>query len=109
MSFLITTPDLVSKAAADVGRIGASIFAANFSAQGPTSTLVAAAEDEVSAAIAELFRHQARAYQAASAQVAAFHAQFVRALGDASGAYAAAEAAAANPLQIVGDNVLGVI
>ncbi|CKR76816.1 PE family protein [Mycobacterium tuberculosis] len=40
---------------------------------------MAAAHDEVSAAIAALFSAHGQAYQAASAQAAAFHTRFIRA------------------------------
>ncbi|ORW07517.1 hypothetical protein AWC15_20015 [Mycobacterium lacus] len=89
--------------------IGSSIRAANLVALAPTSTLMAAAGDEVSAAIASLFSGHAQEYQAIGARAAVFHEQFVQALSAASGAYAAAEAANASPLQTLAENVLGVI
>ena len=46
-----------------------------------TTGVMVAAADEVSAAIASLFSGHAKTYQALSAQVEAFHAQFVQALG----------------------------
>ncbi|WP_155768985.1 PE domain-containing protein [Mycobacterium asiaticum] len=75
----------------------------------PTSTLLAAASDEVSEAIASLFSGYAKDYQALSAQVSAFNEQFVQALGSASKAYAAAEAVNLGPLQPVADSILGAI
>ena len=65
----------------------------------PTTAVIAAAGDEVSAAIASLFSGHAQAYQALGAQAAAFHCEFTRALTAAGGAYAAAEAANASPMQ----------
>ncbi len=59
----------------------------------PTTGILAAGADEVSAAIAALFGAHGQAYQALSAQAAALHAQFVQSLNSASGAYAAAETA----------------
>ncbi|GAB7145227.1 hypothetical protein LRC484719_38280 [Mycobacterium riyadhense] len=109
MSYLVATPDMLTTAAANAAAIGSSIRAANVAALAPTSTLMAAAGDEISAALASLFSGHAQEYQALSAQAAAFHEQFVKALSNASGAYAAAEAANATPLQILVDNVLGVI
>ncbi|MCV6985001.1 PE domain-containing protein [Mycobacterium shinjukuense] len=109
MSYLIAAPDLLMTAAADVAVIGSSVRAANLAALAPTSTLMAAAGDEVSAAIATLLSGHAKEYQALSAQVAAFHEQFVRALTAAGQAYAAAEAANANPLQTLVDDTLRVI
>lgn len=90
-------------------RIASSIRAANLAALAPTSTLAAAASDEVSAAIASLFSSYGQEYQALSAQAAAFQEQFVQALSNASRAYAAAEAVNAGPLQTIADQILGVI
>lgn len=109
MSFLFVAPDLLMTAAVDAAGIGSAMTAANLAALAPTSALAAAAADEVSAAIASLFSGHAQAYQAASVQAAAFHEQFVLALSSAGGAYAAAEAASAGPLQPVVDGVLGAI
>jgi hypothetical protein len=109
MSYLIAAPDVLTFAAAEAAGIGSSITSANLSALAPTSTVMAAAADEVSTAIASLFSGHALDYQALSKQVAAFHEQFVMAVNAASGAYAAAEAANAGPLQPVLDQVLGAI
>ncbi|WP_373200159.1 PE domain-containing protein [Mycobacterium marinum] len=109
MSYLIAAPDLLMTAAADAEGIASSIMAANLAAFAPTSTLMAAAGDEVSTAIASLFAGHAQEYQLLSARAAVFYEQFVQALSTASGAYAAAEAANANPLQILIDDVLGVV
>lgn len=100
---LIAAPDLISAAAANAAGIGSSIGGANLAALAPTSTVMAAAADEVSEAIASLFSGHALDYQTFSARVEASYQQFVRALSAASGAYAAAEAASAGPLQPVLD------
>ncbi|WP_373201919.1 PE family protein, partial [Mycobacterium marinum] len=89
--------------------IGSSVGAANTAAVGATTGVMAAADDEVSVAIAALFSGHGQAYQAISAQAAAFHDQFLRALTGAGGAYAAAEAANASPLQAAEQEVLAVI
>ncbi|QNI06159.1 PE family protein [Mycobacterium kubicae] len=109
MSYLFATPDLITSAAAGAEGIASSIRAANLAALAPTSTLAAAASDEVSAAIASLFSSYGQEYQALSAQAAAFQEQFVQALSNASRAYAAAEAVNAGPLQTIADQILGVI
>lgn len=62
--------------------------------------MLAAADDEVSAAIAAFFGSHAQDYQALSSHAAAFHDQFVRALNTSAGSFAAAEAANASPLQL---------
>lgn len=109
MSYLITTPEVLTLAAAEAAGIGSSIQAANLSAFAPTSTVMAAAADEVSTAIASLFSGHALDYQALSKQVAAFQEQFVLAMNAAGGGYAAAELINAGPLQPVVDGVLDVI
>ena len=84
---------------ADLAGIGSTISAANAAAATRTTGVLAAAEDEVSAAIASLFSSHGQEFQAISAQAAAFHSQFVQALSGAGSSYAAAEAANASPLQ----------
>jgi PE family len=81
-----------------LSNIGSAMSAANAAAAGPTTAVLAAAEDEVSAAVASLFSGHGQAFQALSAQAAAFHAQFVEALNGAGGAYTATEAANASLL-----------
>jgi hypothetical protein len=76
MSYLIAAPDMLGAAAADVAGIGSSLSEANAAAAASTTTVIAAAEDEVSAAIASLFSGHGQAFQALSAQAAAFHSQF---------------------------------
>ena len=71
--------------------------------------VAAAAQDEVSAAISALFGGYGQEFQAAGAQATLFHDRFVQALSSGAGAYAAAEAANANPLQTVEQDVLGVV
>ncbi|WP_191497551.1 PE family protein, partial [Mycobacterium simulans] len=99
MSFLNVVPDVLSAAATDLVGLGSTLSAANAAAAAPTTGLLVAAEDEVSAAIAALFSDYAQGYQTASAQVAAFHTQFVQALTAGAGSYVSAEAASASPLQ----------
>src|SRR5690242_18735564 len=101
MSYVITTPDLLAVVASDVAGIGSSLRAAHGAAAAPTTALVAAAGDEVSAAIASLFSQHGQQYQALSAQAEAFHVRFVQELTGASSAYAAAEAANVSPLQAI--------
>lgn len=99
MSFVIAAPEMVALAASDLAGVGSMIGAANAAAAVSTTNMMAAAGDEVSAAIVSLFSSHAQAYQAVSAQAGAFHDQFVQALGGADGAYSLAEAAAASPLR----------
>jgi hypothetical protein len=99
MSYLLAAPEMLAATAADVAGIGSSLNVANAAATRPTTAVIAAADDEVSAAIASLFSGHAQQFQALSSQAAAFHAQFVRALNGAEGAYAAAEAVNVSSLQ----------
>jgi hypothetical protein len=101
MAYVIAAPELVTAAATDLANIGSSLSEANAAAAAPTTGVLAAGADEVSAAIASLFSAHGQGFQALSAQAAAFHAQFVQALNGAGGAYAAAEAANASPLAAV--------
>lgn len=75
MSWVMVSPELVVAAAADLAGIGSAISSANAAAAVNTTGLLTAGADEVSTAIAALFGAQGQAYQAASAQAAAFYAQ----------------------------------
>ncbi|MGO9929656.1 MAG: PE-PPE domain-containing protein [Mycobacterium sp.] len=93
MSYLITAPETLASTAADVENIGSALSAAGKNAAGPTTVVVAAAEDEVSAAIANLFGAYGQQYQAFVARAAVFHSEFTEALAAAASTYAQAEAA----------------
>ena len=101
VSLLVVAPELLASAAADLKSIGAELDAAHAAAAAPTTGLVAAGADEVSAAVTALFSEYGQAFHALSAQASTFHTQFVQALSGTQGAYAAAEAANASPLQAV--------
>src|ERR1700739_807950 len=98
MTYLHAEPEFMAAAATDVEQIGLAINAANAAAAGPTSSLIAPAADEVSAAITKLFGQYGQEYQAVVAQAAVFHSRFTQALAAAGGAYTAAEVAASNAL-----------
>ena len=93
MSFVTTQPEALSSAAPTLGGIGSSFNAQNAAAAGPTTGVVPAAADEVSALTAAQFAAHAQLYQAVAAQAAAIHEQFVNTLGTSAGSYAATEAA----------------
>jgi hypothetical protein len=109
MSYLAAAPEFLARAASDLSNIGWQLIAANAAATAPTTAMVPAAGDEISAAITSLFAGQARAYQALNSQAAAFHAQFVQTLNGAGGSYAAAEAANGSRLQTVEQDALAVV
>src|SRR5271156_4784815 len=114
MSYLIEVPEELGTAATDLASLGSTISSANAAAKKQTTWVLAAAEDEVSAAIAAVFSAHGQGFQAASAQAAAFHDQFVQALTTGAGSYVSAEAAnvaafTANPAQTIQQDLLGVI
>jgi PE-PPE domain/PE family len=98
MTSLVTQPQLMATAAADAAQINSAISAAKAAAAGPTTGLVAAAQDEVSAMTATLFGAYGQEYQAILQQASAFHEQFVAALSAAGNAYTEAEAANATAI-----------
>jgi hypothetical protein len=98
MSFMIATPDLVQSAAQDLAGIRSSLAEATATAAGPTTGVAAAAQDEVSVAMASLFGGVGQEFQALSAQAQAFHAEFVNLMNAGAGAYVAAEGAAGQTL-----------
>jgi len=75
---------------------------AKAAAAGPTTGLVAAAQDEVSTITAQLFGAYGREYQALLQQAAAFHNEFVATLGAAGNAYSLTEGEAAGMLRLGG-------
>ena len=93
MSFLIAAPEALAAASEHLSGIGSSIQEATSAAAPSTTSVVAAAEDEISAAISKLFGGYGQEFQALSAQAGLFHSSFVQALTSGGGVYAAAEAA----------------
>ena len=80
MSFVIAAPEMMTSAATDLATIGSALSDAKAAAATPTTGVLAAAEDEVSAAIAAVFSAHGQGFAALGAQAAAFHDQFVQAL-----------------------------
>ena len=93
MSFVSVVPDAVSQAASILAGIGSELRAATTATAAPTTGIVAAAQDEVSIAVAELFGDFGQEFQTLSAQAQAFHHQFVGALTAGMDQYLSAEAA----------------
>ena len=98
MSFVFATPEALASAASDVAGIGSTLGQARAAAAGPTTAVLAAAEDDVSARIAALLSEHGLGFQQVSAQLSTFHDQFVQALTSGAGAYTAAETDAARTL-----------
>ena len=93
MSFVTTQPEALAAAAGSLQTIGSTLNAQNAAGAAPTTGVVPAAADEVSALTAAQFSAHAQMYQAVSAQAAAIHEMFVNTLGTSSGSYAVTEAA----------------
>jgi hypothetical protein len=93
MSYVTTHPEMLSAAAGNLQGIGAVVSAGNSAAAAPTTGVVPAAADEVSALTAAQFAAHAQMYQDFSAQAAAIHEQFVATLATSAGSYLATEAA----------------
>jgi PE family len=93
MSFVTTQPEMMAAAAGTFQTIGSAMAADNSAAAGPTTGVIPAAADEVSALTATQFAMHAAMYQTISAQAAAIHQQFVAALSASAASYAATEAA----------------
>jgi PE family len=93
MSFVTTQPEALAAAAGALQGIGSAMSAQNAAAAAPTTGVVPAATDEVSALTAAQFGAHAQMYQAVSAQAAAIHEMFVNTVGISAGSYAATEAA----------------
>lgn len=109
MSFLVVTPDTLSAAAADLDGIGAALSAGTAAAAPAMTGVMAAAQDEVSIAMAALFGQHANEYQVLAAQAESVRDHFVRTLSGAGGAYFGAEAASVAPLQALEEGVLAVV
>jgi PE family len=93
MSFVTTQPEALTAAAANLQSIGSAMSAENAAATAPTTGMVPAAADEVSALTAMQFAAHATLYQAMSDQAAAIHELFVSTLQASATSYAATEAA----------------
>ncbi|OBJ80008.1 hypothetical protein A9W97_28840 [Mycobacterium gordonae] len=90
----------MAAAATDLANIGSAIADANAAAALPTTgAFIPAGADAVSAEIASLFGAHAEAFQALSAQAAAFHDQFVQLMNLGSQSYAVTEAANVSSVQ----------
>lgn len=92
MSYVITSPEMLTTAATDLDGIGSAIKAASAAVAGPTTGVTAAAADEVSGAIAKLFGMFGQEYESIVAQAGAFQTEFTRLLATAGDSYAITEA-----------------
>lgn len=93
MSFVNAQPEALTAAGGNLAGIGSALSAQNAAAAAPTTGVVPAAADEVSALTAAQFAAHAQMYQAVSAQAQAIHEMFVSTLNTSATTYAATEAA----------------
>lgn len=93
MSFVVAMPELIQGAAQDLAGIRSSLAEATAAATGPTTGVAAAAEDEVSIALASLFGNFGAEFQAVSAQAQVFHQEFLGLINAGANAYLGTEVA----------------
>ncbi len=98
MSYVLTQPEVMAAAAADMASIGTTIDEAGAAAAGRTTGVVAAAADEMSAAIADVFNAYAQEWQAVLGRATLLHSEFAQVLAACGNAYADAEAASLGAL-----------
>lgn len=97
MSFVVAAPEAVQTAAQQLAGIRSTLIEASTSAGAPTTGLVAAAQDQVSASVAAMLGAFGQQYQTLSVQATAFHEQFVNLLNAGAAAYLATDIANAGP------------
>ncbi|UQX09509.1 PE family protein [Candidatus Mycobacterium methanotrophicum] len=93
MSFVTVQLEALSAAAANLAGIGTTMGTQNAAAAAPTTGVIPAAADEVSALTAAQFAVHAQMYQAISAQAEAIHQSFVSTLKTGATSYLLTEAA----------------
>lgn len=93
MSLLSVAPDMVSAASGSLENLGSALRSANAAAASQTTAVLAPAADEVSAAITALLGTHAQQFQAANAQAASFHDNFVNLLNGGAAQYVSTELA----------------
>ncbi|BBY52978.1 PE family protein [Mycobacterium koreense] len=92
MSLVTVEPELLTAAAVGLETIGTELHTVNAGIAAPTTGVIPAAADDVSALAAARFAAHGEQYQAVAAQAAAIHEQFVAMLQASAGSYALAEA-----------------
>ncbi|ORV10344.1 PE family protein [Mycobacterium celatum] len=93
MSFVNIVPEMLSAAADNLQSVDSAVSAQNAAALAPTTGLIPAAADEVSALTAVQFCAHGQLYQAVSAQASAIHQTFVTILAASAASYGLTEAA----------------
>jgi hypothetical protein len=93
MSFVTTQPEALAYAAGKLQTLGSAIAVESAAVASPTTGVIPAAADEVSALQASIFAAYGTLYQSVNAQATAIHELFVHTLGASAGSYAATESA----------------
>ena len=93
MSFVTAIPTALTMASGDLAGVGSAITTQNAVVAGPTTGVVPAAADVVSALIATQFAAHAQMYQTVGAMAAEVHDSLVSTLSVDAGLYGATEAA----------------
>ena len=93
MSFVITQPEALTAAATALQNLGTSMAAEGAAAAAPTTGVVPAAADPVSALQAAQFSAYGTWYQQVSGQAATIRQMLVNTLGTSAGSYGETEAA----------------
>jgi hypothetical protein len=93
MSFVTTQPEALTAAASTLQTLGTTMTGQNAAAAVPTTSVVPAAADPVSALQAAQFSAYGTWYQQVSAQAAAIHQMLVNTLTTSAGSYGETEAA----------------
>jgi hypothetical protein len=91
MSFVTTQPEALAYAAGKLQTLGSAMAAESSAAAAPTTGVIPAAADEISALQAAIFGAYGSLYQSVNAQAATIHELFVHTLGASAGSYAATE------------------
>ncbi|MEB3034383.1 PE family protein [[Mycobacterium] nativiensis] len=93
MSFVSAVPEELTATAIDLRGVGDAVVAQSAAAAPPTTGVIPAAADEVSALVAAQFARHAQMYQAISKRAAVVHEMFVNTLQQSAQSYAATDAA----------------
>lgn len=93
MSFVTTQPEALAYAAGKLQTLGSAMAAESAAVADPTTGVIPAAADEVSALQAAIFAAYGSLYQSINTQATTIHELFVHTLGASAGSYAATESA----------------
>lgn len=96
MSFVSAQPSFVESVARDLAGVRSTLSTATTTAAGPTVSVLAAARDEISQAIANAFGSYGQQFQSLTTQATGFHDHFTGLLRTGAFQYATAETANAS-------------